>query len=182
MSASSSSPMGTLAAVWGVLGVLALLSSAVVRLSPVAWSALTGPLDPLHYVFVVGWVAFMAYGEGYRGFQRAFSPRVISRAAWLRQNSTPVRLLLAPAFCMGFFHATRKRVIVSWTITAMVVLLIVGVKLLPSPWRGLVDAGVVVGLTWGMIAIVAWGLAHLRGATLPTPPDVPVPPEVPVAV
>ena len=122
--------MGTLAAVWGVLGVLALLSSAVIRLSPVAWSALTGPLDPLHYVFVVGWVAFMAYGEGYRGFQRAFSPRVISRAAWLQQNPTPVRLLLAPAFCMGFFHATRKRVIVSWTITAMVVLLIVGVKLL----------------------------------------------------
>ncbi|MBO85226.1 MAG: hypothetical protein CL927_07695 [Deltaproteobacteria bacterium] len=166
--------MGTLAAAWGVLGVLVLLGSAIFRLSPIAWSALSGPLQPVQYAFVVGWVLFMAYGEGYRGFQRAFSPRVVARAAWLRHHPTPMRLLLAPAFCMGFFHATRKRLLVSWIITVGVVVLIVGVKFIPDPWRGLVDAGVVVGLSWGLLAIVAWGLGHLVGRPLPTAPDVPV--------
>ena len=165
--------LGTIAACWGILGVLGLVGSAVVRLTPVALDALTGPLEPIHYIFVVGWVLFMAYGEGYRGFQRAFSPRVVARASWLRHNPTLLRALLAPAFCMGFFHATRKRLIVSWTLTTVIVLLIIGVKLLPPPWRGLVDAGVVVGLSWGMAAVVAWGLGRLSGRPLPAPPDRP---------
>ena len=174
MQTPAASPLGTLAAVWGIVGVVALLSSAVMRLSPIALEALQAPLSPVQSVFLIGWVLFMAYSEGYRGFQKAFSPRVVSRAAWLRHNPSLSRLLLAPAFCMGFFHATRKRLLVSWIITMMVVLFIVIAKQLPQPWRGLVDAGVVVGLTWGIIAILVWGLAHLRGRPLPTPADVPV--------
>ena len=174
MQTPAPSALGNLAAVWGVVGVMALLSTAIIRLGPIAWEAMQAPLSTVQIAFLIGWVVFMAYSEGYRGFQKAFSPRVISRAAWLRHNPSFSRLLLAPAFCMGFFHATRKRLMVSWIITMMVILFIVGAKQLPTPWRGLVDAGVVVGLTWGIIAIVAWGLAHLRGRPLPTPPDVPV--------
>lgn len=164
---------GHLAAAWGCAGVVALLLSAIGRLAPIAAEALAGPLDAVHWVFLVGWVVFMGYGEGYRGFQKAFSPRVIARAVWLRDNPTVLRTLLAPALCMGLVHATRKRLIVSWAISLMVVALIVGVKHLPAPWRGLVDVGVVVGLSWGLIAILGWGIAHLRGVPLPTPPDVP---------
>ena len=167
------SPLGTLAAAWGIAGVILLLGSAVVRLSAVAQTALEGPLTGVQWAFLAGWTLFMAYGEGYRGFQKAFSPRVIARATWLAAHPTPLRVLLAPAFCMGFFHATRKRLIVSWSITAMVVGLIVGVRMLPAPWRGLVDVGVVVGLSWGMFAIVGWGVASMRGLPLPTPPEVP---------
>jgi hypothetical protein len=164
---------GTVAAAWGLLGVVFLLGSAILRLTPIAVSALTGPLEPLHYGFLVVWTVFMAYGEGYRGFQKAFSPRVVARAVWLRGHPSVLRTLFAPAFCMGYFHATKKRLIVSWTITTMVVLLIVGVKVLPDPWRGLVDVGVVVGLSWGLFAIMGWLVAHARGVALPTPPDVP---------
>ena len=174
MPTDAPSPLGTIASVWGVAGVVVLLSTAVVRLWPIALEALQAPLTTIQKVFLVGWVIFMAYSEGYRGFQKAFSPRVVSRAAWLRHNPSAVRVLFAPAFCMGFFHATRKRLIVSWVITSMVILFIIVARRLPTPWRGLVDLGVVVGLTWGIIAILAWGLVHLRGRPLPTPPDVPV--------
>ena len=107
------------------------------------------------------------------GFQRAFSPRVVARARWLRRHPRPLPALLAPLFCMGLFHATPKRLRVSWGITLMVVGLIAGVRHLPAPWRGLVDAGVVVGLSWGTAAILGWGLVALTGGALPVAPDVP---------
>lgn len=165
--------IGTLGAVWGLIGVFAFIGSAILRLLPIALSALEGPLAWWHVAFGVTWTVFMAYTEGYRGFQKAFSPRVIARARWLRSHPSVSRVLLAPAFCMGYFHATRKRLIVSWSITAMVVLIIIGVRLLPAPWRGLVDIGVIVGLSWGLAAIAGWGIAALRGRPLPCPPDVP---------
>ena len=165
--------IGNIAAVWGIVGVCMLLLSALLRLAPVAWDALTGPLTGGQWAFTVGFAVFMAYGEGYRGFQKAFSPRVIARARWLRHRPSPARVLLAPMFCMGLFHATAKRMKVSWSITSMVVLLIVSVGQLPAPWRGLVDAGVVLGLTWGLLAILGWGVWTLRGGPLPVPPDVP---------
>lgn len=168
-------PLGQLAAVWGLTGVCALLGSALWRLGPIAVDALQQPLSTVQWVFVVGFVGFMAYAEGYKGFQKAFSPRVVVRADWLRTHATPLLTVLAPAVCMGLVHATRKRRIVSWSITTMVVGLIVGVRQLPSPWRGLVDAGVVVGLTWGLVAIGGWLVYAARGGTVPVPADVPEP-------
>ena len=40
-------------------------------------------------------------------------------------------------------------------------------SLLPFPWRGLIDAGVVVGLGWGALSVVWFGGQALRG----NPPD-----------
>jgi len=169
------SSIGTLAAVWGILGIFLFIGSAISRLVPIAWAAVTGPLEWFHVAFGIVWTVFMAYTEGYRGFQKRFSPRVVARAQWLAAHPSALRVLLAPAFCMGYFHATRKRLIVSWGVTTAVALIIVVVKLLPSPWRGLVDIGVVVGLSWGLAAVVVWGVAALRGRALPCPPDVPEP-------
>ena len=55
----------------------------------------------------------------------------------------------------------------------MVVVLIIGVRMLEQPWRGIVDAGVVVGLTWGLLAILGWGIGAAMGRDLGIPPDVP---------
>lgn len=150
-----------------------LLGNAVVRLAPKAVEALTSPLTVLQWVLLVGFVGFMAYAEGYKGFQKAFSPRVIARAAWLRANPRWWLIAVAPAFCMGLVHATRKRLIVSWSITTIVVLLIIGVRMLAQPWRGIIDAGVVVGLSWGLAAIVVYGARAILGRPSAVPPDVP---------
>ena len=160
--------MGKVAAVWGLLGVCALLLHAVLRLSPRAAEAVTTGLTPVQWAILIGWVGFMAYSEGYRGFHLRFSPMVVARARWLAQHPTAIRLLLAPAFCMGLFHATRKRLIISWSLIAGIALLVVVVSLLPAPWRGIVDAGVVVGLFLGLTSIGY----HAVRALLGTPPSV----------
>ena len=96
----------------------------------------------------------MLIGEGYRGFQKQFSPRVVARAKYLIENPTLVRVILAPLFCMGFFHATRKRIIVTYSLTIGIITLIVLIRYFTQqPVRGLIDLGVVGGLTWGLISI-----------------------------
>jgi hypothetical protein len=55
---------------------------------------------------------------------------------------------------MGLFHATKKRKIVSWSVSIGVAAIVAAVKRLPYPWRNIIDAGVVAGLTWGSLSIV----------------------------
>jgi hypothetical protein len=144
---------GPVAAAWGVAGVSLLLLLAIVRLAPFALQLGTLPLGWPHQAALLLWIAGMAYFEGYRGFQLAFSPRVAARARHLALHPTPVRALLAPFFCMAYFGAPRARRITSWVITATVTLLVVTMRHVPQPWRGIVDAGVVVGLTWGLVTV-----------------------------
>jgi hypothetical protein len=55
---------------------------------------------------------------------------------------------------MGLMHATTKRKIVSWSVTLGVAAIVAAVKRLPYPWRNIIDAGVVAGLTWGSLSII----------------------------
>lgn len=167
---------GRIAAVWGVLGVLSLLGTAVGRLSVKAVAAFATPLGPLHWAGLAASLLFLGYFEGYKAFQRGFSPRVVARASYLAKHPTPVRLVLAPLFCMGFFHATRRRKIAAFGVTFGVIGLVLAVHLLAQPWRGIVDAGVVVALAWGMAAILAFAARAARGHPMPVPPDVPADP------
>jgi hypothetical protein len=145
--------MGAWAAAWGVTGVSLLLGWAIVRLTPVAWRAMAAPLAPLQWAALIGIVLAMAFFEGYRGFQRNFSPRVAARARHLSLHPTPLRAALAPLFCIGYFGAPRSRRVASTALSAGIVVLVVTVRRLDQPWRGIIDAGVVVGLAWGLAAL-----------------------------
>lgn len=140
-----------------------------------AREAFAEPLTAAQWVFAAVWLVFMGYAEGYRGFQKRFAPRVVARAIALARDPRPLRVLLAPAFCIGYFGARRRRVITAWSITAVIVLIVLGVRQVPQPWRGLVDLGVVVGLGWGLAAVAVFAVRALAGH----PPDVS--PELPVA-
>lgn len=148
-------PLGLVIASWGVIGVLAILAQALHRLIPLALEPIaSAKMTPGHWALYVGWSVANAYAEGYRGFQRAFVPRVVARAAFLAQNPRPLHVALAPIFCMAMFHARRKNLIMSWGLLVGIVIIVALVRLLPQPWRGIVDAGVVVGLGWGALALL----------------------------
>jgi len=49
-------------------------------------------------------------------------------------------------YSMGLFHASRKRLVVSWAMVCGVAVVVAGCKRLPMPHRAIVDGGVVVGL------------------------------------
>jgi hypothetical protein len=126
-----------------------------------------------HWIGLVLIVFFMAYAEGYRAFQLAFSPRVAARARYLRDHPNMLHTLLAPLFCMAYFHAPRRRQVTSISVTAGIIILVILVRLLAQPWRGIIDGGVVVGLAWGLISLVIFGYQALSADEFPYSPEVP---------
>jgi hypothetical protein len=164
--------LSLLGLVWGLVGLFGSLVEAVVRLLPLALEPLREGMTPGPWAAYVGFVLFNTYAEGYRGFQRAFSPRVAVRAVLLFRAPTPLRLWLAPLFLMGLVDATRRRLIANWLLVGIITVLILVLRRTPQPWRGIVDAGVVTGLVWGTLATAWFLLAAARGRAPEADPEL----------
>ena len=165
--------LGIIGAAWGLAGLVGLLVFAVYRLGGVVVAGVEWPWGWEHAAVAVGNAVFMAWSEGWRGFQRSFSPRVAARLKWLREHPSTVRVVFAPLFAMGYFGATRERLIGIYALTAGIVVLIVVVHMLPQPWRAALDIGVILGLTWGIVSTLACAWRALDGDTYDVVPDVP---------
>lgn len=153
-SASSPTLIGGVACLWGLTGFLLLILVAVIKLALISQDAFKQGLNSLQWLVLIANCLFMAYSEGYKGFQKSYSPRLAARARYLLGNANVIQTLLAPLFCMGFFNAPRRRIITSVLLTIMIVVFVLSFRLLPQPWRGILDAGVVIGLGWGLIATI----------------------------
>ena len=165
--------MGIFGAIWGLTGVLLLLGSAVFRLTPLAIDAFSHAFSWYHWLSLFLILLFMTYAEGYRGFQKGFSPRVAARALYLKNHPRLLHSILGPFFCMGFFHTSRRRKITSFSVTSGIIVLIILVRFLAQPWRGIIDAGVVVGLAWGLVSLIIFSLQAFSAKKFPYSPDVP---------
>ncbi|MEM1411954.1 MAG: hypothetical protein AAGH19_06290 [Pseudomonadota bacterium] len=153
---------GTLAVAWGVGGFVLLMGFALWRLVPLARESFDYAWGWHHAaVFAIN-LAFMAWTEGYRGFQQAFSPRFGARCHHLLHHATWGQALLAPLVTMNFICAPRRRVIVAWALTIGIIAVVLLYRQLPQPWRGILDAGVVLGLAWGLISTLVHVVLALR--------------------
>ena len=165
--------MGNLGAIWGIGGVCLMLVSAIVRLTPVAMEAFGHPMGPWHLTAMAVFLPYMVWSEGIWGFQRRFSPRVAARARHLRAHPRLLDVALAPLFCAGFYRIVRRRQLFIWALTAGIVVLIVAIRRLDQPWRGIVDLGVVAGLAWGLASVAIFALRALTAAAFPYSPELP---------
>jgi hypothetical protein len=168
---------------WGAVGFLGLMGSAIARLSPMAIDAFALEWRFHHWAALVVWVLFMGYSEGYRGFHRAFSPRFGARLRHLYAHPHPVRVVLAPFFAMCLFGATTRRVVTAWGLVFAIVVFIVLARQLAQPWRGIVDAGVVLGLAYGILSVLYFLVRAFADPDYAVSPEVPEPvfPALPIA-
>ncbi|MEM9691949.1 MAG: hypothetical protein AAGA56_05360 [Myxococcota bacterium] len=163
-----------LIASWGVFCVVALLGQALYRLTPLAIEPVEkGMLSRAQWAVFIGWAIFNAYAEGYRGFQKAFVPRVVARAFHLARHPKPLHVILAGPFCMAMFHAKKKNLILAWGVFFVVVALVILVRSLSQPWRGIVDVGVVVGLGWGTLSLLIQFATALATGEVPETDSLP---------
>jgi len=150
MANQASTLKGIIAVTWAIIGLLALLGFACWRLSAYTIESFSMPLNWLHWLVFIVWTLFMAHGEGYKGFQLKFSPRFAARCKYLLSNASWLQTVSAPLFCMAYFHAPKKRMVATFALTVMIIVFIFTFRLIPQPWKGLLDFGVVFGLAWGM--------------------------------
>ncbi len=172
----NSSVRPSVATIWGIFGFIALLGQAVYRLTPLALEPIfEGGMTPLQWGIYALSIGFTGYTEGYRAFHKQVAPRVVARGFVLAEQTTLVRSLLAPLFCIGLFHATRKRIVISWTVYLAIIAVVIAVRQLDQPWRGIVDSGVVVGLAMGCISILYFFARAMQGHALPGSAELPTP-------
>ena len=144
--------MKFIAAIWGALGVTFLVGKSCYSLFEFANEALQDDLYYYHWIILVLYSLFMLYFEGYKGFQKKFSPRTAARVHYLYMNPRPLHVILAPLFCMGYFHAKRKVRIAAIAISLLILCVIFLMGSCPQPWRGIIDIGVILGLSYGLIS------------------------------
>lgn len=161
--------------VWGVLGAMALLGFGVWRVFP---HALEPMLTPGSMTRTQAWlyafcVVFNAWTEGYKAFQKMVVPRALVRAHWLNEHPGRIPAWSAPFFVAGFFAMKRRALIVRYVFLIVIIGVIVGMRFVPQPWRGIIDAGVVVGLGWGWIAMGVGLVQLIRGVVPDADPQIP---------
>lgn len=164
--------MGVFGAIWGLGGVILLLIYTIYRLTPVAIEAFTDPFYWYHWTLLILNTGLMMLLEGYRGFQKGLSPRMAARAKYLARHPNILHVLLAPLFCMGYFHIVRRRQISTIVLTVVIIGFILLVRLLDQPWRGIVDVGVVAGLSWGLVSSAIFGMQAFTRKTFNHPPEI----------
>ena len=142
-------------ALWGIAGIVALLSFAIFRLTPYGIEAIRYDLTPVQWLVLVVWSGFMIVTEGRDGFARHLAPRIATRAQQIKVDGDIVSILLAPLYCFGYFRAPVRQMIVSYAAIIVIIIAVVIVHQFPQPWRGIVDCGVVLGLSYGIVAIIA---------------------------
>lgn len=163
---------GVLGAAWGIGGIAALLLYAVVQLTGYVSAAVADGLAPAEWLLLAANVTLMVWAEGVRGFQQRFAPRVAARALALRERPEPVTVLLAPLYCVGYFRATPGLRRLAWVGTGLIVAAVLAVQQVGQPWRGILDAGVVAGLTWGTLAVLVQGARALYAGRATVPPGL----------
>lgn len=159
---------GWLVFAWGTGGVALVLIEAVVRLAPPAFGVFEAELGPVEWLATALWSGFMLYAESWRGFHQRFAPRVVVRSLEIAADRRPWLVLLAPLVAMGLLYATPRRLIGSHLLVVGIVGLVLVVRTLPPPWRGIVDLGVVLGLTGGTLSL----LLHAGRAIAGHPPQI----------
>ena len=147
--------------IYSIGGVIAIFSSAIYRLFPHVQKSMSYDFSALNWIILTIYLIVMIVGKGYFALHRGFVPRVINRSELLAKDGKLVDRLLAPLYCMGFFKAPKKRMIISYVMIFFIVLFIVSASKIVQPWRGIIDLGVVVGLSLGILSLLFLGFKKL---------------------
>lgn len=149
---------------WGLAGLAALLSRALIAFAPKAAEALASASGLHEWLLIATTTTAMIWAEGYRGFQRGLVPRLIERAEAIARDGARGAQALAPLVALDLILATPARMARRWILIGAITLLIVGTQALAEPWRGAIVCGVFAGLSWGLLTLVVqgWRQSSLR--------------------
>lgn len=129
---------------------------AILRLGSRALSTVQAGLSPGEWFALIAIVVGFVYLEGHRALRRKFAPLVVSRALEMGcQRTGTYAALSAPLYSLSLIGAPPRALLRAWLGVGLIVIAVLVVRALPSPWRGLIDAGVAAALAWGLGALIS---------------------------
>lgn len=140
-------------AMWAVFGVAATLLEAIYRVSARAIVTLSSGLSVLEWMAFFSTVLLLGYFEGYRALQKRFVPHVVARALQAGHLRNPLWVLCAPLYALSLIGAERRAFLRAWVSVALIAAAVLVVRVLPEPWRGIIDGAVAIALSMGLIAL-----------------------------
>jgi hypothetical protein len=146
---------------WATLAVASTLVEASLRLGARAIATARAGLDVYGWAWFLASVVLFGYFEGERALRRRFAPFVVARAFEAALLGSPYAPVFAPLRALGLIGAPPVVLGRAWLGVAMIVAAVHSVSALPSPWRGIVDAGVATALWIGVLAL-AEAFVHQR--------------------
>lgn len=155
---------GAWASAWMLVGVAGIFAWAVYRLGGRGLEAIRGGLDTFQWSVLVVLTLGFVYTEGVQTFDKRWIPKLIQRAHRLRGEATILQVL-APLYGLSLVSSDWRDLLKGWGGTALIVLAVLLVRQLPSPWRGIVDFAVAAALVWGMVTILRRTPAAVRSPT-----------------
>lgn len=172
-----SGPAATGIALYAFLSMAFVLFGAVAGVTTAGLRVREQHISVLQRMALVVNLIFFVLVEGYLGFHRSWAP-VTARRCFLagfaakvpRSASSGCAALFAPLFAMGFFFASKRRLVISYVLTAFVVGVVMALKRCPSPWHEIIDCGVGAGLGVGTLSFCYFFVKCMCDGLLP--PDV----------
>lgn len=146
--------MRRLVTAWALIGVGGLLAWATYRLGSRGIDTIRGGLEVGEWVVLALLVPAFAYTEGFLAMDRRWVPKVVERARRLVDDNRRALWLVAPFYGMSLIGSGRKELLRAWLGTAAIVAAVALVRMLPEPWRGIIDLSVATALAWGLAAIL----------------------------
>lgn len=140
-------------AMWAVFGVAATLLEAIYRVSARAIVTLSSGLSVTEWMAFFITVLLLGYFEGYRALQKRFVPHVVARALEAGHLRNPLWVLFAPLYALSLMGAERRAFLRAWVSVALIASAVLVVRILPEPWRGIIDGAVAIALSMGLIAL-----------------------------
>jgi len=146
----------------------------------------------VHWLAVAISLLAFGYGEGYRAIHQKVIPRLRNRAVHLAlgnralsgkdafvgegsfsESRTAARgargaavhvlySVLAPLYCMGLVGADGRLLARSWGTVTAIVLMILGMRFVPAPWREIILIGVSAALAWALVMTLVETFRMLR--------------------
>jgi hypothetical protein len=153
---------GSIAFAWGVLGVVLLFATAVLRLGARGAATISAGLTGPEWLALAALTAVFVYGEGVRALQRKWVPWVLGRLVALREEQRTWYLVLAPLHAMAFIGAPPWTLVRSWAGSVAIVFAVMIVSRFPDPWRGITDIAVASALAWATVVLVVGGVRGMR--------------------
>ncbi len=144
---------------WALVGVVALLGNAVVRLGRRGLDTVREGLSAGEWTVLAAVFVLFVYVEGVRALQRKWVPFVVGRMEALGRRSPLLHRLLAPLHVMALVGGPRRTVLRAWAGVAAVIVAILVLRSVPDPWRGIVDVGVAAALGWGLLVLLLQAVA-----------------------